>query len=60
VIAGALTYASSIAGPFVLDDLLSVVHNRQISRWRLANVFFPEQDSPFAGRPLVNLSFAIN
>jgi hypothetical protein len=60
VIAGALTYANSISGPFVLDDLLSVVHNRQISEWRLGNIFFPERDSPLAGRPLVNLSFAIN
>lgn len=60
-LAGFVTYLNSLSGPFVLDDYLSVLQNNHIRRWwDLRSVLFPEQDSPFAGRPLVNLSFAVN
>jgi protein O-mannosyl-transferase len=60
LLAGVLTYWNSLSGPFVLDDLLSVVHNQQIRELRSVNILFAERDSPFAGRPLANVSAAIN
>ena len=61
VVAGFLAYANSFAGPFILDDVLSIVENDQIREWReLGTVLFPERELPTAGRPLVNFSFAVN
>jgi hypothetical protein len=61
LLAGALTYWNSLSGPFIFDDQHSVVENRQIRQlWPLTSVLFPERESPVAGRPLVNVSFAIN
>ena len=54
-------YANSLRGPFVLDDQASVVQNAEIrDLGRLDRVLTPLPDSPVAGRPLVNLSFAID
>jgi tetratricopeptide (TPR) repeat protein len=40
---------------------VTIVDNHQIREWwRLARVLVPESDTPIAGRPLVNLSFAVN
>ena len=56
-----LTYANSLHGPFVIDDQAAIVQNEQIRVLsRLGDVLFPESESPVAGRPLVNLSFALN
>jgi tetratricopeptide (TPR) repeat protein len=61
VLAGALAYSNSWSGPFVFDDELSVTYNASIRQLgHPVQVLFPEQDSSVAGRPLVNLSFAIN
>ena len=60
VVVGIIAYANALSGPFVLDDLLSIVHNRDFREWRPAGLLFPERDTPLAGRPLVNLTFAIN
>ena len=61
VLAGALTYWNSLSGPFILDDQLSIVANRSIRQlWSLSRVVVPERELPVAGRPLVNISFAIN
>ena len=61
VTAGFLTYANSLAGPFVFDDQLSIVENASIRRWwQPGIVLFPERELPVAGRPLVNFSFALN
>jgi tetratricopeptide (TPR) repeat protein len=61
VLAGFLAYANSFSGPFVLDDRASIVENAQIRDvWRLESVLFPRRELPTAGRPLVNLSFAVN
>jgi tetratricopeptide (TPR) repeat protein len=60
-LAGALTYWNSLSGAFILDDQVTIVDNHQIREWwRLASVLVPESDTPIAGRPLVNLSFAVN
>lgn len=58
---GALTYANSLSGPFVLDDAGAIAGNPTIrDLWNLGGVLFAARDSAAAGRPLVNLSFAIN
>jgi protein O-mannosyl-transferase len=60
-LAGLLTYWNSFSGPFVLDDVGSIVENRHIREWwRLGGLLMPERELPVAGRPLVNVSFAIN
>ena len=61
VLAGSVAYSNSLSGPFIFDDLPAIVENPQIREWsRLSAVLRPERESPVAGRPLVNLSFAIN
>jgi protein O-mannosyl-transferase len=60
-LAGLLTYWNSFSGSFVLDDVGSIVENRHIREWwRLGGLLMPERELPVAGRPLVNVSFAIN
>ena len=60
-VAGALAYSNSLSGPFVYDDQLSIVENRYIRQLSSpTRVLFPERELPVAGRPLVNVSFAIN
>ncbi|HZI81330.1 MAG TPA: tetratricopeptide repeat protein [Vicinamibacterales bacterium] len=52
-------YSNSFRGPFVIDDQASVVQNPDIrDLTRLDRVLAPRPDSPVAGRPLVNLTFA--
>ena len=56
-----LAYANSLQGPFVLDDQAAIAQNLQIrALWPPGDVFLPDPESPVAGRPLVNLSLAIN
>ena len=56
-----LTYANSLQAPFVIDDQAAIVQNEQIRDLsRPGAVLLPESQSPVAGRPLVNLSFALN
>src|SRR5687768_17581762 len=60
-VAVVVVYANSLANPFVLDDEAAIVQNPTIrSLTDLGAVLRPVPDSPVAGRPLVNLSFAIN
>ena len=61
VAAGAATYWNSLGGPFIWDDQISVVTNRTIQHlWPLSDPLRPPRETPVAGRPIVNLSFAIN
>jgi len=61
VVAGFLAYWNSFSGPFVFDDVASVVENRQIREWwHLGGLLTSERELPVAGRPLVNASFAFN
>jgi hypothetical protein len=58
---GLLVYLNSIGKPFMFDDMSSVVENDRIRRLSdLPRVLTPERERPVAGRPLVNLSFAVN
>ncbi len=57
-----LVYVPSFKGAFVFDDLASIVHNPTIrSLAPLTGPLAPPHDgSPVQGRPLLNLSFAVN
>src|SRR5437667_9916503 len=61
VVAGAVIYANALSGPFVLDDQDTIVMNEQIRQlWPPSVVLFPALELPVAGRPVVNVSFAVN
>lgn len=53
-------YSNSFRGPFIFDDISSILENSSIRDFRTA--FFPPGDSGLtvSGRPLVNFSLAIN
>ena len=53
-----LAYANSLSGPFLFDDENSIVGNASIRQ--IDASLIPPRDTPVAGRPLVNLSFALN
>jgi tetratricopeptide (TPR) repeat protein len=53
-------YAHGLAAPKVLDDLVSIDDNPQIRELWNPAVLMPERELPTAGRPLPNLSLAIN
>jgi tetratricopeptide (TPR) repeat protein len=57
-----LLYANSLSGPFVFDDLSSVVNNAHIrALWPLSEALSPPTEGePVAGRPIANLSLAVN
>jgi tetratricopeptide (TPR) repeat protein len=58
VLAVLAVYHNSFSGPFVLDDTLSITNNSSIRR--LGSALFPPPDSGTGGRPLLNLTFALN
>src|SRR5262245_53860011 len=61
VLSALVAYASSLSGPFIFDDLVTIVDNQQIRQWwNPATVLFPRRELPTAGRPLVNFAFAVN
>jgi tetratricopeptide (TPR) repeat protein len=62
VLAAAAVFANSFRGDFVYDDLIAIVNNSTIrSLWPLAPVLSPPLDgATVAGRPLLNLSLAVN
>ena len=61
VLAGALVYATSLSNPFLFDDQTAIVTNAQIRTLSPLSVpLTPPRDTPVAGRPLVNLSLAVN
>ncbi len=58
VVAGGLAYSNSLHGAFVFDDYESIETNASIRS--PATALKPPRDTPVAGRPLVNLTFALN
>jgi tetratricopeptide (TPR) repeat protein len=61
VIAGMLVYLNSLGGPFIFDDTTAILDNPQIRQlWPLTVPLTPPRDTPVAGRPVVNLTFALN
>ena len=60
-IIGVLVYGNSLAGPFVLDHSNAIVENERIRQvWPLWEALSPPPQTPVAGRPVVNLSLAVN
>ncbi len=63
VLAACAAYSNSFSGPFLYDDVPSIKDNPSIRQlWPLSTVLIPPNDSGITvnGRPLVNLSLAIN
>ena len=62
VLAGLAVYANSFSGPFIFDDIASIVENPSIRRlWPLGDVLSPPSDGgTLTSRPILNLSLAIN
>jgi Flp pilus assembly protein TadD len=58
VVSGALAYANSLTGPFIFDDRRAVLDNASIRQ--LSTALRPAAQTPVAGRPIANFSFAIN
>jgi len=60
-VVGIATYWNSLNAPFIWDDETAIVTNRTIQHlWPLSDPLTPPRETPVAGRPLVNLSFAFN
>jgi len=60
ILAGVLAYANNLSGPFIFDDGATVVENTSIRDLGSTAVLFAEREMPTAGRPVVNVSFAVN
>src|SRR6476619_2353366 len=58
---GVVTYWNSFNLPIVFDDRPAIQNNETIRDLsRLSTVLSPPQNTPVAGRPVVNLSLAAN
>jgi tetratricopeptide (TPR) repeat protein len=53
------TYANGLTAPFLWDDDPAIVTNQSI-RGSLADALVPPLETPVAGRPTVNATFAVN
>jgi len=54
-------YAGGLDGPFVFDDAVAIERNPWIrSLWPPSIPFSPPRETPVAGRPLVNATFAVS
>lgn len=59
--AGLVVYLNALRGPFVLDDLAAIPGNSTIrALWPPSNVLSPPARTAVTGRPVVNLSLALN
>ncbi|HEV3003406.1 MAG TPA: hypothetical protein VGX78_03050, partial [Pirellulales bacterium] len=58
---GTVAFANGVRGAFYLDDFVTIVNNPTLRHlWPLTAVLSPPNGCTAAGRPLLNLSFAIN
>lgn len=60
VIAAALAYWPALDSPFLFDDRPAIIENASIRTLAPSTVLSPPNDTPVAGRPLTNLTFALN
>jgi tetratricopeptide (TPR) repeat protein len=61
VLIGLGTYANSFRGVFLFDDIDAIILNNSIrSLWPITTVLNPPEQKPVAGRPILNLTFAVN
>src|SRR5258708_2887986 len=59
--AGSIVFANAFGGPFLMDDQRAIVDNLTIRKlWPLWSALWGPPQSTVAGRPIVNLSIAIN
>lgn len=59
-IATLVVYWHGLSAPFVFDDRGTIVDNRTIENVWNRDVFSAPHETPVAGRPVVNVSFALN
>jgi Flp pilus assembly protein TadD len=60
VLLGTVSFLPAAAGPFVFDDVQGIQHNPSIQQGLSWTVFDPPRNSSVAGRPVVNLTLALN
>ena len=61
VVIGLCVYSNSLSGPFIFDDISSIVGNPHIRRlWPLWDTMAAPRNITVAGRPIVSLTLAIN
>ena len=60
VLAGVLVYSGALSGPFVYDDRGTITDNRTIEDLWSLDVLAAPHETPVAGRPVANVSFAVN
>ncbi len=61
VLAGLVVYANSLSGAFVFDDLPTIVQNPSLRPpWSAGALLSPPASATAGGRPLVNVSLALN
>lgn len=61
IAAGSIAYHNALRGPFVLDDIPAITWNPTIrTLWPPSTVLSPPPHSAATGRPIVNLSLALN
>ena len=58
VLAG--VYANSLSGPLIFDDRDAIIDNGTIEDLSSTRVLFPPHETSVAGRPVANVSFAVN
>jgi protein O-mannosyl-transferase len=60
-IAAVVAYYNSFSGPFVFDDNLWVTQNPNIRHlWPIWRLLVPSKAALFSGRPVINLTLAVN
>jgi len=57
-LAGAAAYAGSFSVPLIFDDVDSIANNLSLRHWSTA--FWPPSEATVGGRPILNLSLALN
>ena len=59
-LAAILVYSNSLSGPFVFDDRGTIIDNTTIEDLSSRQVLSAPHETPTAGRPVVNITFALN
>jgi Flp pilus assembly protein TadD len=61
LLVGAAAYQPSLSAPFILDDEEAILDNHSIRRlWPPWEALRPPRETAVSGRPIANLSFAVN
>ncbi len=61
ILIGLVAYSNSLSGEFVFDDLVNIIENPSVRKlWPIGDALRAPLGSGLAGRPIINLSLAIN